>query len=154
MEKLTMKRSSFLSLMTAFYSLLKVVFLGLHHGNVFKTLANFEFIESKISWLVYIWGFLSGYLIAMKKTVGSENFLSKRFRREQPSWPHVFMHSAWAPLWLDRVLMVVASGRSYLILSPAKAVMNFLISQHGLGEILYLREFPGKVNIHWLLKSL
>lgn len=28
-----------------FYSLLKVVFLGLHHGNVFKTLANFEFIE-------------------------------------------------------------------------------------------------------------
>lgn len=58
MEKLTMKRSSFLSLMTAFYSLLKVVFLGLHHGNVFKTLANFEFIESKISWLVYTWGFL------------------------------------------------------------------------------------------------
>ena len=50
--------------------------------------------------------------------------------------------------------MVVASGCSYLILSPAKAVMNFLISQHGLGEILYLREFPGKVNTHWLLKSL
>lgn len=42
--------------------------------------------------------------------------------------------------------MVVASGHSYLILSPAKAVMNFLISQHGLDEILYLHEFPGKVN--------